>query len=123
MFDVRDFMAGESLEPFPFTEMDGTEWDLPNMGLMTADDAARLLAGDYDALDQYAGAGAAAALNRLPARALQALGRAWAEHSGIDLGEDVAQPGKLAGPSRSSRPTARPSRRTSGSGASKTRKR
>lgn len=123
MFDVREFMADKACEPFPFTDMEGNTWELPHIGLMTADDAAALMAGDYSPIEAHAGAEALAAINATPAMALKPLLLEWLNHSGFEVDADGNPTGKLLAPSPSSRPTARPSRPTSRSGASRSRKR
>lgn len=120
MFDVSEFMADKGCEPYPFKAMDGTVWQLPHLGLLTADDAAKLMAGDYSALGDE---DLIAALNSVPVLALHPLTRQWLEHSGMELDGDGQPTGKFLGHLPSSKPTARPSRPTSRSGGSKTRSR
>lgn len=123
MFDVSEFMADQGCKPFPFKGVDGQVWELPHLGLLTADDAAALMAGDYSALEHLADEGTLEALNKVPALALYPLIHEWLNHCGMELDADGNPTGKFLKPSPSSPSTARSSRPTSRSGGSKTRKR
>lgn len=122
MFDVQEFMADKACEPFPFKDIDGQVWELPHVGLLTADDAAKLLAGDYESVAGLP-EGVIEALKLVPVLAVQPLVRQWLEHCGMELDEDGNPTGKFLNASPSSPSTAPRSRPTSRSGASKTRKR
>lgn len=124
MFNVNEFMADQDLQPYPFTDKNGEVWQLPNIGVMTATDGARLLSGELEAvLNEYV-PGLGDAYAATPSAALKALTREWFEHCEIEIDEQGnLRPGKSSASSPSSRPTARPSKPTSRSGGSKTRKR
>lgn len=117
MFDVRKSVADLALEPYLFTDMDGTVRQMPNLKTLTTGDANRIYSGEVlDVLREVLDEDAMAAVNAIPLAAMPGLVADWAKHSEVEPGESVA-----SSPSTAS--TARPSKQTSPSAGSKTRKR
>ena len=116
MFDVRQYVADLKLEPYLFTDMDGIVRQLPNLKTLTPYQAERLLDGDaLEILPGVLGDDAWAVVKALPVAALTGLIADWMTHAEVEPGESPA-----SSPSTAS--TARPSKQTSRSAASKTRK-
>lgn len=118
MFDARQYVADLGLEPYLFTDMDGTVRQLPNMKSLTTADATRIYDGDaMEVLPTVLAEEAWAAITAMPIAALPGLIADWVKHAEVTPGESEAS-------SPSSASTARPSKQTSRSAAaSKTRKR
>jgi hypothetical protein len=110
-FSVKQWKADHNLTPFEFEDIEGNKWELPNLQLMTADEAEKALAtielDPKTGLSQLAGSPEATeAILKTPIGALMPLAQAWMEHSTGNSGESAAS-------SSSSTSTARPSKRTS----------
>lgn len=118
-FSLRTVIDDVDLEPFVFEGPDGKEWQLPHVQTLTTRQAMAAMAGDVEAVFLEISPGVSEMLLDLPAFAIEALLKEWMQHSGVDL-ED--REGKSPAPSRSSGATAKPSKRTSRSAASRSRR-
>lgn len=117
MFDVRKSIADLSLPPYLFTDLDGIVRQLPNVKLLTLGQAAAIYDGDaMEVLPKVLDPETWAAISAVPAAVVPALVTDWVAHS-------EASPGESAASSGSTVSTAGPSKPTSRSAASKTRKR
>lgn len=114
MFDARTAAAEHAArhgdEVFEFVGMDGETYYLPPQSTLTARQARRLMAGDFDVLADVATPEACAALDDLPVGVLEELGVAWGE---------AAEPAGKSGSVSSKTPSSgTQSKRTSRSAAS-----
>lgn len=117
MFDVRKSLADLALEEYLFTDAEGIVRKLPNMKLLNLAQAERIYDGDVmQVLPEVLTPESWAAIAAIPAGVLPDLIADWVKHAEATSGESAA-----SSPSTAS--TARPSKQTSPSGASKTRKR
>jgi hypothetical protein len=118
MFSLKQATADLKLEPFQFEGLDGGVYELPNLKMISIDLTDRVLAGEM--LDVLVEIGTdettMAQVRAACLGALEPFMQAWLAH-----GEAV--PGESQASSRSTASTARPSKPTSRSAASKTRKR
>lgn len=117
MFDASKIAADLQLEPYLFTDMGGTVRQLPNLKTLPTGDANRIYEGEVlDVLASVLSEEDMAAVNAIPIAVMTELVADWVKHSEITPGESGAS-------SPSSASTARPSKQTSRSVASKPRKR
>lgn len=119
MFDLAQTTADLRLPPFPFKGLDGDTYELPNIKTLSIDLNDRILAGEL--LEVLVDIGTdTATMAQIKAACLGALEpfvKAWLAHA-------EAEPGESQASSRSTAPTAGPSKPTSrGSSTSGTRKR
>lgn len=118
MFSIKQTVATAQLPPFPFEDADGVERTLPHLKLLSVELGERVLRGDLTALeDAGADPTVVAQIPTWPAHAIEALIKEWMAHSDVRL--PGGAPGKSPTASPSSRSTATSSRRTSGSGGSR----
>lgn len=118
MFSIKEAVANVSLPPFPFEDIDGEPRELPHLKLLSLELGQRILSGDLTALEEIgADPAIVAQIPRWPAHATEDLVRDWMAHSDIKV--PGGAPGKSPTSSPSSRSTATSSRRTSGSGGSR----
>lgn len=100
-FDARAVAAESAAEypPFPFTDMDGNKQELPNPGMLSADDAARLegldeesvgLSEIFGLLDELS-PGASQAIRAMPMHVAGKLLESWQQEVD-DLGKSDSQP-------------------------------
>ncbi|MFB6948892.1 hypothetical protein ACFV85_14990 [Streptomyces niveus] len=97
-FDARKIAAKQNTDPFPFTGMDGEEYELPNINTLTGEQGKRFRTGDESVLEEIADDDVLDAIDEMPLGVQSELSRAWVMHGGT--------PGKAA-----SRSSARPRRR------------
>lgn len=124
-FSVKRAIADADLPPFEFEDIDGEPAALPNLQTLSITHAELALNGRYAELFGMIAPGLAEQIAVYPAHALNDLGEAWREHSGIEIDKDGnAVLGKSVKSSASSttRKPATPSKRTSRSTASRSRK-
>lgn len=114
MFDLRAVIDDTDLPPFLFTDAAGGQRQLPHLQALTTRQALRAMDGDLEGVLRQVAPEVADVVLDLPAYALDALLRAWMAHSGVD------EQGKSASPSSGS--TATPSKRTSRSTGSRSRR-
>jgi hypothetical protein len=93
VFDARKVVP--SKVPFPFIGMDGQQYEMPSINVLTGEQMNRLKGGDESVLAEVADPEVLAAIEAMPLAAQMQLAQAWAEHGG--------RPGKAASPS-STRP-------------------
>lgn len=118
MFDLAQATADLHMPPFPFKGLDGAAYELPNIKTLSIDLNDRILNGEL--LEVLVAIGTDdATMAQIKAACLGALEpfvKAWLAHA-------EATPGESPASSRSTASTAGPSKPTSRSAASKTRKR
>lgn len=119
MFSARK-AATSKLEPFDFENLDGEPRQIPHVKTLSVDQGQRILAdGDLTVIDEIA-PGMGTEISSWPAHVVEEFTRAWMAHSGIVLPD--GSPGKSSTYSPSSPSTGRPSKRTSRSAASRSRR-
>jgi hypothetical protein len=118
MFSLRQTTADLKLEPFQFEGLDGEVYELPNLKNISIELTDRVLAGAMLEVLMEIGTDEAtmAQVRTACLGALEPFLKAWLAHS-------EAMPGESQASSRPTGNTARPSKPTSRSAASKTRKR
>lgn len=112
-FSVKKYVADKNLTPFPFEDIDGVMRELPNLLLMHAAEADRIMAlVDTDPAAALAAMvpDAIEVIERTPIVALTPLAEAWMAHC---KGEGSEGLGESGASSPSDKPTARPLKRTS----------
>ena len=121
MFSIKDTIANASLPPFPFEDIDGNPQEFPHLKALSLELGMRALNGDLTGLEEVGVDPALIAqIPTWPAHAAEALILDWMAHSDVHL--PGGAPGKSPTASPSSRSTATSSRRTSGSGGSRSRR-
>jgi len=120
-FSVRKTLADASLAPFEYEDAAGKPQVLPHAKTLSPDQAMRIaIHGDFEGVLNEIAPGQGTALANLPMIVIEPLLAAWFEHSEIDLsGAGLGKPPKS---SPSSTSTRAPSKRTSRSAASRSRK-
>lgn len=119
MFDARQTFADLKLEPFVFTGMDGVVYELPHLKSLGSGLVNDLFEGGlFEVLEKLqVDPATIAAVREFPLGVVEKFAQGWIAH-----GE--ATPGESQASSRSTAPTAGPSKPTSrGSSTSRTRKR
>lgn len=114
-FDARKVAAEQNTEPFPFTGLDGEEYELPNINTLSGGQARRLREGDDTVLEEIADDDTLDAIEEMPVGVQGELSRAWVAHG--------AKAGKAGSRSSARRSSAKPSRSTSSSGARRSNRR
>jgi hypothetical protein len=107
VFDARKVAAEQNTEPFVFTGLDGEEYELPNVNILTGDQARRFREGDDSVLEEIADDDALDAIDEMPVGVQGELSKAWVLHG--------QKQGKAGSRSSRRRSSAKPSRPTSSS--------
>lgn len=116
MFSLKEVIDDADLPPFRFEGPDGTPCELPHLRTLTTHQALRIYVhGELEEVLAEVAPDVADMLLGLPIHALDALTKAWMEHSDVE-------PGKLPSSSRSSASTGGRSKRISRSGGSHSRR-
>jgi hypothetical protein len=119
--DLRQIIDDAELPEFRFIGPDGADRALPHLQALTPRQALAAMDGDLEEVLQSIAPDVASMLLDIPAHATNTLIEEWMRHSGIDP-TAVGEPGKSSAPSRSSAGTRKPSKRTSKSAASRSRR-
>lgn len=121
MFSVKQAIDDADLAPFPFQDADGNTRELPHLKLLSPNQGVRALNGDLKVLAEIGiDEDLAEALADWPSHVIESLLMAWMKHSDVQI--PGGEPGKSPKSLPSSPNTAPRSRRTSGSGASRSRR-
>lgn len=119
VFSVQRAVADLDLEPFTYEDADGDPQTLPNVKTLSPAQAERaIFRGEFETVINELAPGQGDAIAKLPSAVIEQLFDAWMTHAGID----VSSLGKPVRPSRSTNSTGTPSKRTSRSAASRSRK-
>jgi len=113
MFSLRAIVDDADLPQFEFEGVDGEVYQLPHIRQLTTRQALAAMEGDLEAVLREVAPDTADVVLNLPAYALDALIKAWLEHSEIEAGKSA---------SPSSTTTAMQSKRTSRSTGSRSRR-